>query len=386
MALVARRILRPDWAAAFLIACGLLVFVPNLNAYFLSDDFVLLSWTRVHSTGEALAFFDPHTFWFYRPLVKVVYWAGQDLFGLRAVPFHLFSLVLHGSNAYLVYRLVSQGPERMEGYRRGARWVTGVAASLLFLLNGHHAETVSWVAAVGDLIAAFCILSALLLFRRYRAQPTPLYLAGSLGMFAVGLLSRETAVVLPVLLLLDVLVFGIGAGREAALPPLRRLLSALGSYGLVLAGYLLLQTLGNDKGQVTMARGGLQFRALNLDSILLGILEYAHGLVPGGNILAQMPLDALRILVWVEWAVIVLLAAGLWRVQRTALFGLGWMLVTPLLFVFFSSPTDRYFYLPSIGYSILIAALLGGLLQAAMGQWSRALASLVGQWSVGRGQ
>ena len=31
-----------------------------------------------HSIGEALAFFDPHTFWFYRPLVKVVYWAGQD--------------------------------------------------------------------------------------------------------------------------------------------------------------------------------------------------------------------------------------------------------------------------------------------------------------------
>ena len=52
MASVARRTLRPDWIAALLIACGLLVFVPNLNAYFLSDDFVLLSWTRVHSAGD----------------------------------------------------------------------------------------------------------------------------------------------------------------------------------------------------------------------------------------------------------------------------------------------------------------------------------------------
>src|SRR5438874_1654292 len=122
MAFVARRALRPDLAAAFLIACGLLVFVPNLNAYFISDDFVLLSWTRVHSIGEALAFFDPHTFWFYRPLVKVVYWAGQDLFGLRAAPLHLFSHILDGSNAYLVYRLMTLAPERAEGYPGPAWW------------------------------------------------------------------------------------------------------------------------------------------------------------------------------------------------------------------------------------------------------------------------
>src|SRR5687767_5148767 len=93
---------RPDFVAGLLIACGLLAFVPNLTGYFLADDFVLLSWTRVSSVNEVLGFFDPSVEWFYRPFVKVFYWVGQSVFGLRAAPFHLVSLLLHGVNAYLV--------------------------------------------------------------------------------------------------------------------------------------------------------------------------------------------------------------------------------------------------------------------------------------------
>jgi hypothetical protein len=37
------------------------------------------------------------------------------------------------------------------------------------------------------------------------------------------------------------------------------------------------------------------------------------------------------------------------------------MLATPLLFVFFSGPTDRYFYLPSVGYALFAAELVGWL-------------------------
>src|SRR5205823_133378 len=143
-------------------------------------------------------------------------------------------------------------------------------------------------------------------------------------------------------------------GRHGGLP-LRwgRLLAVFGAYGVVLAGYLAVVGTGRASGTGAAARGGLQFHPLNLDSILLGIMDYVHGLVPGGSVLAALPLDALRVLVWVEWAIIVLLAVTLWRAkQQTMLFGLFWLLSTPLLFIFFSPPTDRYFYLPSIGYSI----------------------------------
>src|SRR5687768_7903557 len=223
---------RPDFVAGLLIACGLLAFVPNLTGYFLADDFVLLSWTRASSIDDVLAFFDPNIEWFYRPFVRLFYWAGQSVFGLRAAPFHLVSLVLHGLNGYLVYRLVVGSGLRARG------WVVGLAAGLLFLLNSHHAETVSWVAAIGDMGGLFCILAALLLFRRFRSSGKLVLLAASVGVFALGLLTRETVVVLPLLLAADVLIFGrVLAGKDRG-AGLGRLALAFGAYGVVLLAYL----------------------------------------------------------------------------------------------------------------------------------------------------
>jgi 4-amino-4-deoxy-L-arabinose transferase-like glycosyltransferase len=344
--------LSPNLITALLLACGLASFLPGIGGYFLSDDFVLLTWTRVDSIGEVAGFFDPGTFWFYRPMVKVVYWLGQSIFGLRAAPFHLLSLALHWLNAYLVYRLVAR--------QAGARWVAGLAAALLFMLNPHHAETVSWIAAIGDLMAACCMLSALILFQRHLEVRSVISLIASLALFALGLLSRETAVMLPALLLVSLLVLP-DVSRTAV--RLSRLATSLSAYGAVLLGYLAVQLLGHTGTQDGLGRGGLQFRALNLDSILLAIMDYVHGLIPGGSLLAGLPLDALRVVVWFEWLVVLALAVVLWRVgYRLALFGLLWLLLTPLLFIFFSGPSDRYFYLPSIGYAIFAAALLTRLL------------------------
>lgn len=348
---------RPDFVAGLLIACGLLAFVPNLTGYFLADDFVLLSWTRVSSLNDVLVFFDPNVEWFYRPFVKVIYWAGQSIFGLRAAPFHLLSLLLHGLNAYLVYRLASGSGLRARG------WIIGLAAAMLFLLNSHHAETVSWVAAIGDLGGLFCILSAILLFRRFCLSGRLLLLAASVGVFAVGLLTRESVVVLPLLLAADVLIFGRMLVDKDKGARIERLLVAAGAYGVVLLAYLTLQLAGRD-ATGSVGRGGLQFRMLNLDSVLLGIFDYVHGLVPGGRTLAALSLEALRTVVWVEaLAVVMLLGLLLWQKQRLALFGLVWMLATPLLFLFFSGPTDRYFYLPSVGYALFVAGLVGWLVR-----------------------
>jgi len=352
-----------------LLLGSLLVFVPNLSGYFLADDFVLLSWTRAGSPGDVAAFFDPGTTWFYRPGVKVVYWLGQSVFGLHAAPFHLFSLLLHGANGYLIYKLVARhATDRME-------WVMGLAAALLFLLNPHHAETVSWIAAIGDLLGTFCILSSLLLFLRFRENPRLYYLSGSLGLFTIGLFTRETVVVLPALILLALLTLGdnikalqpeSSTHLRSRNPTVLRDFLLLGAYLMPLLLYGVVQLVGRG-GETPLARGGLQFRALNADSIALGVMDYVHGLVPGGNLIAGLPLDTLRVVVWVELTAIALLALALWRRRwRVTLFGLGWLMITPLLLVFFNAPTDRYFYLPSIGYAIVAGSLVAGISRVAV--------------------
>jgi 4-amino-4-deoxy-L-arabinose transferase-like glycosyltransferase len=348
-----------DWLAALIIICGLLAFTPNLTSYFLSDDFVLLSWTHNIALSDVGGFFDPQTFWFYRPLVKVFYWAGQALFGLHATPFHLISLLLHGANAYLLYRLI---------IRAGGLWIAGISTALLFLLNPHHAEAVSWIASIGDLLGVFALLSAFALFQRYLDRRNYLYLVASVAMFALGLLSRETAIMLPMLLFVYMLLFRHRYARLSA----NDYLAITQNYGLVLGLYVGLQVSRITSLTSTGTQSALQFHQLNPDSILLGILDYVHGLVPGGNLLAQLPLDVLRVLVWVEWALLALLAVILWRTrQHLMLFGLLCLLVTPLVFIFFSGPTDRYFYLPSVGYSIFVGALLAEL-PAFAARWTPA--------------
>jgi hypothetical protein len=166
------------------------------------------------------------------------------------------------------------------------------------------------------------------------------------------------------------------------------------AYGVALGAYLLAIGLGRQGGS-GVERGGLAFRALNFDSVLLGVFDYVHGLVPGGQTVAGLPLDTLRVVVWVEAALVVMLAVVLWRARmRTALFGLGWLLVTPMVFVFFSPPAPRYFYLPAVGYGILVGALLGSALAVGLApgrervyraaRWAAALAALaLVAWQVG---
>ncbi len=337
-----------------LLICALIPYIFSLTSYFLSDDFVLLDWTHNHALAAVPAFFDPNTFWFYRPLLKVYLWAMQVLFGLNPTPFHLFSLLVHGLNGYLLYTLT---------LRQKASGGVAAAAALLFILVSHHAETVSWIAATGDLLAVACILSALLISWQYMQQGKLLYLVLTALLFALGLFTRETTIALPVLFILSVLIFNpvrIGAQTKEKL---MRTIVTLSGYGIVLATYTLVQLIGRTGSLVE--RGGLAFHSLDPESILLGIMDYIHGLLPGGSYLASLPLDVLRTAVWLEAFVLVAVAFTLWKTgQRLALFGFAWMLITPVVFVPFSVPTDRYFYLPSVGFAVFVAAAAYSLLEA----------------------
>ncbi|MDQ3930847.1 MAG: hypothetical protein M3328_17085, partial [Chloroflexota bacterium] len=255
----------------------------------------------------------------------------------------------------------------------------GLAAGLLFMLDPHHAETVSWASAVGDLIGTFCVLANLLLLRRYLESSRLIFAVPAITLFVAGLLARETVLLLPGIALLYLLVLTPASTLQRRW---RGLLMWLGGYVVVAAGYLAVLRLGGIDGNSGLARGGLQFRPLNPDSVLLGLLDYAHRLVPGGEYLTNAPLEVLRVLVWVEWAALLLLAVVLWRLRLgLALFGLAWLLFTPLAFVFFSPPTDRYFYLPSVGFAIMFGSLIGGLrglLAHRGGAFRRGAATLAG--------
>ncbi len=127
---------------------------------------------------------------YYRPLQDV--WEGLNyhLFGTNPFGWHLTSVLLHLGVVSLVFRL--------------AQLLTGdigaaILAALLFGVLGAHAEPVVWASSATEPLGAFFELAAFCLFIRAYDCRTTRRLAWALALFALATLAHETAVVFPII-------------------------------------------------------------------------------------------------------------------------------------------------------------------------------------------
>ena len=105
-----------------------------------------------------------------------------------------------------------------------------LVAALIFGLHPLQTEAVDLISFRAEPLAAFFVLGGLwlyLLARRRRGAAAAGLVAGCAGAFALGLLSKETAILLPLLIALAELFFPIPEGRR------RRLALALPAFAVV---------------------------------------------------------------------------------------------------------------------------------------------------------
>ncbi|HEY2384664.1 MAG TPA: hypothetical protein VGK48_26105 [Terriglobia bacterium] len=114
----------------------------------------------------------------------LVFAALKDIAGYRPEVFYVFSIFLHFINCLLLRTLIS----RLWGNIRIA-----YLAAVLFAVVQAPQEAILWLAAMGEPLVAFCLLSAILLWLKDR------YILSAL-MFGFGLFSKESGVILLVLL------------------------------------------------------------------------------------------------------------------------------------------------------------------------------------------
>jgi len=196
---------------AMLILPCLLLYAPSLSYFFAQDDFYFLHNASQYRLGDLAATFKPIGP-FYRPLSTSLYFSLMlRLSGLWPAPYHAFSLGLFCLNVLLVYHV---------GYAVFRSREGGFVAAVFYLTRGVHFETVSWVSGIQDLSMTFFVLASMLLYLG-RAQTGKYRLFPAMGMFVPALLSKETAVVLPLFLLAYEIILG---GRR---PEWRRLCATL---------------------------------------------------------------------------------------------------------------------------------------------------------------
>jgi len=136
---------------------------------------------------------------YYRPLTSTLIGLEWRLFGGNVLGFCAVGWVLHGVNAALLFLLAWR---LFRGSAR-RRLLMGIAAAAAFTLptsTNHFAALadVIWWPAQTDVLSLTFSLASLLALDRALARPGPVRLGLPLVLFALALLSKEMAVILPV--------------------------------------------------------------------------------------------------------------------------------------------------------------------------------------------
>jgi tetratricopeptide (TPR) repeat protein len=320
--------------------------------------------THNHATGIA----------YYRPLQTVSYMADYQLWGLNPFGYHLTNLLLHLLVVLLLWKW-TETVVRAAGWRQSpARWLaTAVAA--VFAAHPVNTNAVAYVAGRADLLAAGAMLASLLMFAQSRrAGPErpwrgAMLYAGSVIALLAALFSRETALLMPVLVGFCCLtLFAPERNR------VRHAIAAATPFA-VLAGAFLLwraavmalhnKTLFSDITPSMLERVAIAFRAL---ATYLGLLLWPANLQMERQLVLGGPwLHALTVL---GILAAIALACALWWMRRNeplAFFGLGWFLlcIAPLtgLVNLIANVAEHWLYLPSMGFYLAAGALLARLVR-----------------------
>ena len=311
-----------------------MLYYPVLRVGLLSDDFLLLNWA---SSGQIL----PGAWEFVRPVPLAIWAALSAVLPASAVPaaLHAVNLTLHIVNAALVMRFAM-----MLGLTRDR----ALAASLIFVAWPLSVEAVAWAAAIFDQLLVTCAV----LLATLAAAPSQTKRSTILAavITTVALMTKETAVVLPVLAAIAVL---------AAHGDLRRNRVVLVSLALTVVYVVLRVSLKPTSVPSMPPLSGYAVKEMVSRPFAALTIPVHQDLV------TTMPVIAVTIVI----AVIVAFVIGAigWAERpasaRRAIGGALWILagVSPLLTNLFVGPDlqgARYLYLPGVAWALMIADAL----------------------------
>jgi len=158
-----------------------------MNPFFSSDDWFHLRLSDIHSFREFLNFFsfffNPQTASFYRPLsTQVFFLSFQRIFGLNPLPYYVFGFILFCLSIYLLYKFTSTLTKNVS------------LVIFFYAISVTNFTRLFFISAYQELFLVNFVLLSLITFRK---KPVI-----AIASFILALLSKETAVVLPPLLLL----------------------------------------------------------------------------------------------------------------------------------------------------------------------------------------
>jgi tetratricopeptide (TPR) repeat protein len=372
---------RPVFGMCLLVALvSTIVFLNALGNEFVFDDKVLVveneairSFRNIPEVfGDNLWGFLGRASNYYRPLPPLLYMLTYQFAGLTPWVFHAVNILLHAGTSVLAFLIVLNLLGRHHPVEAATNRWAALAGALVFATHPIHTEAVTWVAGIMDLgCTFFALLSFYCYLRSDRTRLITKYYVVSLVSFFLATLTKEPALILPVLLFAAEHVLADPGGRSIVASARR-----ISPFAVVLAVYFAMRMYAL-KGFAPISGGAVSHggheTALNivyLFSLYLKSMVFPADL----TVLHDIP----PLATWadgkalVSAIVVVAFASGcLFSARRNPPMFLG--------FVFFALPlapalylpglvqelrhalADRYLYFSSFGFILVVASLLAWL-------------------------
>lgn len=356
--------LSPDRAVLVGMVLAALTYCRDLRYDFILDDIplvlmneTLLSWQNWKAIFVSQIMpFQSYGAVHYRPIYILWFMLNQKLFGLIVPWWHLSSLLLFLVSIFLVYRLgllVLKEP-----------WPAAIG-TLIFSFHPIHVEPVCYITAASDLLVTIFVLLSFLAYYQFRERsPRIGYLVLSAFAGALAVLSKETGLMLPFLLLaFEATRSSTSSFKESW----KGMLWTLPHFALVVAyGLIRAALFGSNFGP-----GPDGSRLAAVWDVPLVLIAYLHNIIWPFGLSFYYPVEwtnSWNILHVLEFAAVLLALLLLWRYSRERAgirMQLLWfvILMAPAMaavFVFSQADWvhDRHMFLPSVSLCLIAGRLL----------------------------
>lgn len=338
-----------SWRPYFLIfVLGFLLYSQTLffgftyyddNELILNKATILQDAKNIGSIFSTDVFFSGDKF-YYRPLLNMSFMVDAQFGGDLPFFYHLSNVLLHILAALLAFCLLRKISRRP---------ALAFFMSLIFLVHPISTRVAAWLPGRNDSLLAVCVLASFILFLNFLRSPKIGFYLGYLLFLFLALLTKETAIFLP-----GLVIFYFWFIDRGALSQSDKFLLVLGSAGTVFIWFLMRSlALGGEPTNYLVAVLNI---LKNWPAIFLSI----------GKIIFPVNLSVLPILedsnliYGIIISVLLVLACWLSRQRRNNyfIFALAWFLIFLLpSFICLNSLPDfleHRLYLPSIGLLLVL--------------------------------
>ncbi|MCF6338620.1 MAG: tetratricopeptide repeat protein [Gammaproteobacteria bacterium] len=365
------RILINNSLPAWLFIFCVIVFASSLGGDFVMDDWPVIKENSKITDTKYIPDYFTRGVWantdlaeeagigghsLYRPVFLLTLNLSYQLWGDSALGYHALNLTLHSINTILVYFLI------LGFLSPSYRMVAGMSAAI-FAVHPVHVESVAWIAGMTDPLVSLFLLSGFLLHRRWYQSTSRkkkwIYAISAPLCFALALLSKETAIFFPLILIIYDVLFQRDTLR------LKSVIARYLTYAALLLIYFVLRSNALDEGDIQQSGAWARINFQNFPVLLAFFTHYIQLLVFPSPLEYYYSPPTPGVFVFITGGLFFIgalfyLPRALRQQQGLYVLAIAWVVITllpALPIALFDEPVfaQRVLYLPSVGFAMLIA-------------------------------